>query len=256
MNMSPKPCDMLGYVLPTLKNPTSVKQFVCSPRGVMKIKSAISAASILVSFVFAGSIRAAVLAQYTFGTSSSATLEATTVDLNVTATPFAGVGTFAGDTFVTTIGNPASSFRLTYPPKVETAADYVSFTVTAKPGHVLNLNGGTLTIQHDVASDSAHWAVRSSVDGYTANIATGKLRRGWTTETATLPATDYGDLSSILFEIFEWEESDGKTIYADNVTLNGVVAVPEVEAIGIVMGLLAIGVVVARHWRFGLKTAV
>lgn len=185
---------------------------------------------------------------YTFtGSTLNPTTEAPNSD--------AGAFTFGSDfsnASIPNTGNPAPGIAVPVnqiPSSIGTNA-YVGFTVEADPGYTLNLaslifdyaftrsSGGTF---------SASWYVRSSLDGFTSNLATyGQDVTTSVVWTTTNPAVDlsapaFSNLPSVGFRIY-LTETGATTAFMrmDNVLLNGTVtAVPEPATWG--LGLLLLG---------------
>jgi len=127
--------------------------------------------------------------------------------------------------------------------------DYISFVVTASSGWVLNLNGGSMTFDFASGANNkaVNWAVRSSVDSYGADIATGSTTSTTFSQGTASLTTSYDNLSTITFRIYGWTP-DNQDLLFDNIILNGVVAVPEPVNVALaVFGLSVVGAGVGRR---------
>ena len=99
---------------------------------------------------------------------------------------------------------------------------------------------------------TANWAVRTSLDNFSANVGNGTFRENaFKTETTTFTGATYDGLTSFEVRIYMWDPRGSSETRFDNFTLNGlVVAVPEPVhyALGI-FGLGFAGFRVRRHYR-------
>jgi hypothetical protein len=133
--------------------------------------------------------------------------------------------------------------------------DYFSFTVTASSGYLLNLS--SLSFQYASSSgfgaNNLHWAVRSSLDSYSTDIASGATTANatWYTNPTIDLGTSYDNLSSITFRIYVWDDrARGKNEfgYLDNIILDGVSVVPEPATVALaIFGLGAAGLGAGRQ---------
>ena len=197
--------------------------------------------------------RGAIIAQYPFTGSSLASTDSELHSSAGNITLGAGLSTSSGS-FSGTAGNPSPGFIM-YKNDLAGAFDinnndYISFVVTANSGWVLNLNGNS-AMTFDFASGQinkgVNWAVRSSVDNYGANIATGSTTATTFSQGTVNLADSYNNLSTITFRIYGWNPANVDLLF-DNITLNGVVAVPEPVNIALAaFGLGAVGLGIGRR---------
>lgn len=226
-----------------------------------KIVKATVAAVATCAFLCAGfqSANAAVLANYNFNSSNG---NSSDTDPNSVAGTFTGTGltvSYNDPNWVT--GDTVAIRADTSSMATSLGTDYWSFTITPTAGNRLMLSGtAALTFEYGRSSTittwTYSWAVRSSLDGYAANLASGSV----TTPTQTwLPASvnlssafDFQD-SAVTFRIYVWDGGDNSTFrygYIDNVVLNGtVVPVPEPVNVALgVFGLCAVGFAAGRRY--------
>jgi hypothetical protein len=107
---------------------------------------------------------------------------------------------------------------------------YVQFTVTAGSGYYMVLNTVTLVIRHSTLGTAAgsgpgSWSLRSSLDGYTADIATGSLTTSYQTIPVTLPATFHSIASTVTFRVYGYNETTTtgglNRFVFDNISITG-----------------------------------
>ena len=85
---------------------------------------------------------------------------------------------------------------------------YLQFGVAANAGYYLVLNTLTLSIRHSTTGTAAgsgpvSWSLRSSLDGYTTDLATGNnLTINYQTFTVTLPAAFQSISSTVTFRLY------------------------------------------------------
>ena len=107
--------------------------------------------------------------------------------------------------------------------------EYNQFTITPNSGYGLNLT--QLRFDHFIGdipnSGSTSWLLRSSLDNFSTNIASGTTTLSSNTETINLPAS-FTNVGTVIFRLFLLNsKSDGTDWTNDNVKLYGsVVAVP------------------------------
>jgi hypothetical protein len=110
-------------------------------------------------------------------------------------------------------------------------SQYHEFTITANSNYVLNLTSLSFTQFTDDNNNSgsngtSSWALRSSIDNYAGDIATGTANTGSQTPVITLPATNFSNVGAVTFRFYLINAKDNSTSWAvDDVTLNGTVAV-------------------------------
>lgn len=156
-----------------------------------------------------------------------------------------------------TPGSPAPSLELAAGdvPGALDATRYLSFTVTAGPGHLLNLT----TLSFDLArvfkgNYSVSYALRTSVDSFSADVLSGTITTGsgvFGSVIADLSGPAYDGRTSVTFRLYFWDSNNGanNSILLDNLTLVGAVTVPEpAEYTGLAaVGLL--GWLTYRRWN-------
>jgi len=104
-------------------------------------------------------------------------------------------------------------------------SQYDQFTVTPEAGYTLNL--GSLSFRHicnDLPnSGTTTWALRSSIDNYAADIATGAVGLSYQTAVASLPTAVFSNISTAVnFRLYIINiKGNGSRWIIDDVTLNG-----------------------------------
>lgn len=194
-----------------------------------------------VSACLVGSTNAALIAQYNFGTGlTSSDTELNSTATGITLTLLNNSGRDSG------VGNPAGSLQV-HKNNMATAQDltrYIEFTITAANGYALNLNGNLLTFdssRNGGTPTAASWGVRSSVDGFAANLATGTSgTSGWTGGNVALTGNQFNGLTTITFRIYSWESGVNEHLFYDNINLNGSLT-PVPEPANIALGIFGLG---------------
>jgi hypothetical protein len=170
------------------------------------------------------------LARYPFpGNSANST------DTAPLSTASALAGTGLGTLAYGTSGNPPPALRLAagVVPAAIDGTMYLSFTVTASPGHRLNLNSLTFDLARVFTGNySVRYALRTSVDGFLADVLSGTVTTGdgiFGAVTADLSDPAYDGRGSVTFRLYFWDSNNGSNnaILLDNLTLVGAVTVPE-----------------------------
>ena len=107
---------------------------------------------------------------------------------------------------------------------------YYQFTVTPAASYQMNLVRLTFN-DYRSGTGATNYAIRSSLDGYTANIATGTVGTG-SLQSINLPAASFATLASaVTFRIFPYGASNsGGNYYVDNVQMYGALKVIPVGA--------------------------
>lgn len=115
--------------------------------------------------------------------------------------------------------------------------EYYQFTVTANTGYRLNLTG--LTFTQEVSDDAqSRWMLRSSLDNYATNIATGNAGKNTRTENVALPAA-FSCVMGVTFRFYLVEADDDDTRWTmDNVIMAGSVAA---SSAGVEVPVFALG---------------
>jgi hypothetical protein len=98
---------------------------------------------------------------------------------------------------------------------------YLTFTIT--PANKMALT----EISWDMArgGNSGTWAIRSSIDGYAANIATGTIANGTNPYTVIFPSGFQNLTASVTFRIYVYNlqnTASSRTVTIDNVRLSGI----------------------------------
>jgi hypothetical protein len=116
------------------------------------------------------------------------------------------------------------------------SGNYFAFTVTANSGHHLDLS--SLIFDARGAGNGgppSGFQLRSSLDGFTANIASGSLSGSWgSSGSLNLSGSAFQNLSTITFRIYGVDNNNNGDIQIDNVILDGVAAPePATVALGV-----------------------
>ena len=101
---------------------------------------------------------------------------------------------------------------------------YHQFTVTANPGYTLTLNSLSFTqfTNDNPSSGTTRWILRSSIDNYTTDIATGAANTTTQVPVVTLPSPGFTNINSVTFRFYILNINGNGTRWTiDNVTLNG-----------------------------------
>ena len=203
------------------------------------------------------------LAAYTFQSGYAST----DTDLHSTASTFSSSGLTVSSADPSFDTSDTTSVRATAYSMASTAStDYFSFTVTANSGYILNLSGtGALTFQFarggSFSGNQFKWVVRSSLDSFSANLASGATTtsRAWNTASVNL-GTAFDSQSSVTFRIYVFDGgASGNSVYGylDNVTLNGVSAVPEPANVALaIFGIGVVGTEAIRRLRASRETGM
>lgn len=216
---------------------------------------------------------AATLVQYTFTGTDNATRQTPTVSgSNFTAGNFVfGAGLSGGSGFSGPNGSPAPSAysfaNVTTEAVSATSTDYFAFTVTPETGYAFDLNSLSFsytinTATGTVTTESGTWTLRSSVDGFAADIASFSKaavfgqNNGWvSTGSVSLTSSAYQNLGPVEFRIFLTDNATSSTwsMRIDNVLLDGAVvtAIPEPASVALLAGGAILGVAASRRRRHG-----
>lgn len=226
-----------------------------------KIVKTSVAALAAAAFLCAGfqSANAAVLANYNFNSSNG---NSSDTDPDSTASAFTATGLTTSYLDPNFVAGDTIAVRATTASMASTiSTDYYSFTITPTAGNRLSLSGtAALTFQYarntGFGGAEFSWAVRSSLDGFTANIATGATTGSgtWFNASVNLGAGfDFEDGTAVTFRIYVADGTANSATaygYLDNVVLNGTVSVipePVNVALG-VFGLCAVGFAAGRRY--------
>ncbi len=205
-------------------------------------------------------VNSALLAEYNFNSSNGNSSDTDTLST---------AGTFAATGITTSYGTPSfGSYGVAF--RADSAnlsntrnnAQYYSFTITPSSGYMLNL-GGTGALTFDISKNQTitswtfSYAVRSSIDAYASDLATGAVsaNNSWASQSVNLSSAFNSQASAVTFRMIVW---DNATPLAsgfnfgnmDNVKLSGTVApVPEPVNVALgVFGFCAVVVGVSRRY--------
>jgi len=114
---------------------------------------------------------------------------------------------------------------------------YFSFAIAPEAGKTLGLTNLTFDAARGGGATPRGWALRSSVDGFAADISSADIptqRQTFTPYDISLGDPQYQGLSSsVEFRFYVYSPSSGSTVEFDNITLNGTV-VPEPAGIALI----------------------
>ena len=178
----------------------------------------------LLASLFINYNSSAQLGVYTFtGTASCPSLSTsvTTQPANAVFSAFSTVNTTCvsnASAFVNSNWNTTTLINLT---------EYNQFTITPNSGYYLTLTSLSFT-QVTNANNTTTWALRSSIDNYAANIATGTATTTIQTPSIPLPSASFTNIGAVTFRLYLIRANANATTWSvDNVTLNGsTVAIP------------------------------
>ena len=109
-------------------------------------------------------------------------------------------------------------------------SEYLQFEITPSAGYGLNLTDLTFTHYVDElpGSGSTNWVLRSSIDNYSTDIATGISTTITQTSTVNLPVGDFTSIGTVIFRIYLLNIKGSSTrFFMDEVNLNGsIVSLP------------------------------
>lgn len=128
---------------------------------------------------------------------------------------------------------------------------YFSFTLTPNEDYAINFYSFTCTYQKSNATNSpTNYVLRSSVDNYTANIASGLLSGSSATSMGSIDLSGVsfqGVTSAITFRLYAWSTGNGSGTFSINdFEFKGVVAIasaptqvasPTISALGVANGV-------------------
>ncbi len=183
---------------------------------------------------FVVNAQAAILAQYTFPTiqaTPAGNINPTTTGAGMTLSPITNGAT---NVYEVSSNGYASDPELRVGPQSTTltgavgANSYVQFTLTPNGGNELNLTNLTLNAARGGGATPRGWGLRSSLDGYTANISGPNdiptQRPAWTGYNADLSGAGYqGVTIPITFRIYFYSPATGSTVEMDDIIVNGTV---------------------------------
>lgn len=209
--------------------------------------------------------RAAVLATYAFGVSGNETtaetgvgFAATNVALHLTATDISDPAGAVGIEISSAATTPANAPFLRLDPQAAVASaaaavaanKYFQFAVSSDASSLINLTSLTFNAERGGAGTPRGYAVRSSADGFAANLASADLltaRPTYTPVSVDLSAAAFQNLSTITFRIYSYAPAAGSSVDYDDITVNGsVVSVPEPSA-ALLPALASLGLLSRRR---------
>jgi len=102
--------------------------------------------------------------------------------------------------------------------------EYNQFTITANSGYTISLS--SLSFNHyaddDPDAGSTTWILRSSIDGYTTDIASGNVTTSSQSASADLSSIAFSNIGSVTFRFYILNiKGNGTAWTMDNVLLNG-----------------------------------
>lgn len=198
----------------------------------------------------ASSLSAAVIASYDLGLAGANTFNATTTETGVSNSALSN-GSLS--TFITNedlgypVGsNPVIQAAPTGTTNINAALavandSYFSFTVTPDAGQTVDLSNLTFNAARGGSSGTARgYAVRSSVDGFAADLGTADLatvRPTWTSVDIDLSAADFDALTTATtFRIYVYSNSPARSVEFDDIVLNGdISAIPEPSGLALLL---------------------
>ncbi|MGZ8510874.1 MAG: hypothetical protein ACXWWA_10875, partial [Chitinophagaceae bacterium] len=101
--------------------------------------------------------------------------------------------------------------------------EYHQFSISANANYSLILTSITFTqFIEDEDAGTTRWILRSSIDNYATDIATGSALEATQNPAITLPASDFTSISSVIFRIYIVNSEDNNNEWTiDNVALYG-----------------------------------
>jgi uncharacterized protein YdeI (BOF family) len=152
------------------------------------------------------------LAYWTFENVATVTTKAA----NITASDVSlSAGTISYSAGVTGQAISGSSWSTT-----TTLSKYFQFTITPDVNFSLSLSSITFASQVSATGPTA-WALRSSVDNYATNLATGTNPTALATQTANLGVAIQNKTSAVIFRLYGYSASSTGTFRIDDLTING-----------------------------------
>ena len=188
-----------------------------------KIKASIT----LLLFILLGSVASAQLGVYSFtgaGACPNQNPSVTSQPSNASFNTFSNINAAcvaATDIFQTQAWNTTNTIDLT---------EYNQFTITPNAGYLLALTNLTFTqYTNEVPSfGTTTWSLRSSIDNYATDLATGTATASSQTPSVTLPSASFTNTGGVTFRLYLINAKTPNTLWSiDDVTLNGnVVSIP------------------------------
>lgn len=178
--------------------------------AVMVVLLGVSASAQLGSYSFSGLLLA---------TCPNNNNTVTTQPANATFSPFVSVGTTCVgslSSYNNSNWNTGAAILLT---------QYNEFSITPDPGYMLNLT--SLSFTHATDKSATKWCLRSSLDGFSSDLASGTVTATAQTPVITLPTTTFTNIGAVTFRIYLIGAQNGNTEwYNDNVSVSGSVVKP------------------------------
>jgi len=103
---------------------------------------------------------------------------------------------------------------------------YNEFSITPNGALTLTLNSISFTelVDQDPGSGTTNWYLRSSLDGYTTDIATGTAGTATQTPNITLPSANFTNIGAVTFRLYLTNAASNGTKWTnDEVTITGTV---------------------------------
>ena len=140
---------------------------------------------------------------------------------NASFSPFTSVGTLcvaSSTNFNNSNWNTATTILL---------SEYNEFTFSPNAGYFLDLTSLSFSQATDKSADG--WILRSSIDGFTSDLATGTVTGIEQNPIVTLPAAGFKNIGAVTFRLYLLRSSTTNTLwYNENVSLFGtVVKIPD-----------------------------
>jgi hypothetical protein len=143
----------------------------------------------------------------------------TTQPANAAFSSFTTINTLcsgAGTSFINNRWNTTNTIDLT---------EYSQFSITPNGGYVVTLT--SLTFKHQTSANATGgtvWVLRSSLDNYASDIATGTATTTLQTATATLPAATFTNIGGVTFRLYLLNANANNTDWGnDDVSLFGTI---------------------------------
>ncbi len=142
------------------------------------------------------SIRAQTLGQYSFtGSNGCSANSINSQPSHATFSTFTSTGT----TCYTFTANAFDNYNLNTTATINTS-EYNQFTITPSSGYLLTLSNLTFT-HYTSFLGSANWILRSSLDGYTGNLATGSSTSTSQNASVTL-SSSFSNIGAVTFRLY------------------------------------------------------
>lgn len=173
-------------------------------------------------FCCSSAVEAQSLARWLFGGSLSGTPGSYNTAHNITlGSAIGSVGYYGTDEFYGEDGWPAGALS---------SNAYMQFRMAPLPGHSLNIASVTLRLRRSqtglfFGSGPTRWALRSSLDNYAANIATGTLTTAYQDFEIATGSTFMGLTGQISFRLYGYQQSTSlfgeNRFFVDDISVYG-----------------------------------